>query len=186
MTKTPIIFYVIISALLFIACGESSYPHTESGFNSIEQVIQSKFGKEAYYTDISIVYNASIGNIIGVTVTEDPVSLEMGEWNNIQGSWSQESIISLEVPSGSKAADFMFQLNDKINLGTLGTLVSSSLEDLESEKNIQPALHMAYIKYPDNGNFTEAKYVVILEPESGGTSFTYTYDMNGELIAMNY
>ena len=57
--------------------------------------------------------------LLGVTVTEAPESLKMGQWNNTQGKWVQNSDISLEVPQGSKVADFMFQLNDKINLSKL-------------------------------------------------------------------
>ena len=121
------------------------------------------------------------------TVTDNPESLKMGQWNQTQSTWKQNSEISLEVPQGSKAADFMFQLNEKINLTKLGELVEKSSLQLTAEKNIEnPALHMAFVKFPKNGDISKAEYTVMLKPENGGTTFTFYYKLNGDLIKMDY
>lgn len=182
--------YVAIAGmtLALISCGKSAneLPANKEGFGAIEKELKSKFGVNAYYTDLTITYNQSIGNIIGVTVTEAPESLKMGQWNYTQGNWLQNSDISLEVPAGAKAADFMFQLNEQINLSKLGELVEESGKRLKDEKNIEkPTLSMAFIKFPKNGDTPKTEYFVQLQPENGGTTFTFQYSLKGDFIKMD-
>ncbi|WP_074407313.1 MULTISPECIES: hypothetical protein [Aquimarina] len=183
-------FTVIVTVLIMlISCSGriSKEPANAQGFEAIEKEIKSKFGENAYFTKLNIIYNESLGNSIGVTVTEAPESLKMGEWLLSQDSWRQTSEITLEVPDGSKAADFMFQLNEKISLSKLGELVEKSSVQLKTEKSIKnPVLHIAFIKFPENGDITKAEYVVMLKPESGGTTFTFNYKLDGNLIEMDY
>ncbi len=184
--KLIAIIAVIITSLISCGGGVSKQPANAEGFGAIEKEIKNKFGDNAYYTDLAITYNKSIGNIIGVTVTNNPESLKMGQWNSTQGSWKQNSEISLEVPKGSKAADFMFQLNEKINLTKLGELVEKSSLQLSNKQKIKnPELYMAFVKFPNNGDITKAEYTVMLKPENGGTTFTFFYKLNGELIKMD-
>jgi len=182
---------LLVTAFLItlMSCGNktSNQPANAEGFGAIEKELKSKFGDNAYYTDLSISYNKSIGNIIGVTVTDSPESLKMGQWNSAQGIWKQNQDISIKVPKGSKAADFMFQLNNKINLSKLGELVEKSSKELAVKKNIEnPILSIAYVNFPNNGNIAKAEYVIMLKPENGGTTFTFSYKLDGELIKTNY
>ncbi len=185
--KCTIIAVILVVSLTSCGNGVSSQPATKKGFTSIEKELKNKFGVDAYYTNLHISYDNTVGNLIGVTVTEAPESLKMGQWNLMRGSWKQNSEISLEVPEGSKAADFMFQLNDQINLSKLGELVETSSEQLKAEKNIEnPALSMAYINFPENGDISKTEYDVVLQPENGGTKFTFRYKLNGDFIEMDY
>ena len=172
------------------SCGgvKINQPANAEGFSEIEQDLNDKFGSDAFYTDLNISYDTSAGNMLSLTVTDAPESLKMGTYVFSQHtSWQQNSEVTLEVPEGTKAADFMFQLNDKINLKKLGELVELSSKNLTEEKDIDnPAFEMAFIKFPNNGDMQKAEYVVKLEPEHGGTSFTYSYTLNGELIKMDY
>lgn len=179
---------VTITALTLLSCGNeiNNQPENAEGFGVIENEVKSKFGEEAYYTDLKIIHIASIGNVISATVTEAPESMKMGEWNLNNGTWEQKSEVTLEVPEGSKASDFMFQLDEKINLSKLGELVEKSKEKLSIEKNIEnPTLAMAYVKFPKNGDRAKTEYVVSLKPENGGTSFSFFYTPDGEFISMN-
>jgi len=188
MKKTKISLIGFVIALL-ISCGRSAGKQEANaiGFKAIEGILKSKFGDKAHYTDLTITYNETIGNIVGVTVTDAPESLKMGQWTLSQGNWVQTSDITLEVPQGTKAADFMFQLGNAINLGQLGALVEKSKEQLTAEKDIEdPSLHMALIKMPKNGNRDKTEYTVMLKPENGGTTFTFNYDLDGALIKMDY
>ncbi len=183
------LLFAVIILITIISCGDTISKQTANAeaFSFIEQELKNKFGNDAYYTDLTITHNKSIGNIIGVTVTENPESLKMGQWNLTQDTWKQNSDISLEVPKGTKAADFMFQLNDKINLSTLGALVKKSIEQLKSENNLEnPILYMASVKFPKNGDVSKTEYYVSLKPENGGTTFTFSYKLNGHLIKMDY
>ncbi|WP_299435556.1 hypothetical protein [uncultured Aquimarina sp.] len=176
-----------IFTLFSCGIGTSEQSADAKGFEAIEKEIKSKFGDDPYLTDLTITYNNSIGNIIGVTITDAPESLKMGQWNFTQGNWMQNSEISLEVPEGSKAADFMFQLNDEVNLSKLGELVEKSRKQLKDEKKIEnPILSTAHIFFPKNGDISKAEYYVNLKPENGGTNFRFIYKLNGELIKMDY
>lgn len=181
--------FVLTWVFQLTSCGNSTQnqPATVEGFQNIENELKEQFGKEAYYTDLTITYNQSIGNIIGVTVTKNPESLKMGQWNLTQDTWTQNQDIAIEVPSGTKAADYMFQLGDKISLSQLGHLVEVSTKKLKEDKNLNsPTLSMASIQFPDNGDMSKAEYLVNLKPKNGGTTFTFLYNLNGDLIKMDY
>ena len=176
---------MIFASLAMLSCG-SSLSSSES-LSDIETQLNSQFGDNAYYTEISITHNKAIGHIVNAVVTDSPESLQMGQWTQTQGTWTQTSNISIEIPEGTKAADFMFQLTGDINLKKLDQLVEDSKKNLSEEKQIKnPTLHMAFIKYPDTGEVSKAEYMVMLQPEHGGTTFTYAYTIGGELINMDY
>lgn len=189
MKTIQCIAIVAVAVATLISCGGSvtNQPANADGFSAIAKEIENKFGEHAHFTNITVMYSKSIGNTISLTVTEAPESLKMGQWNFVNGSWKQNSEITVEIPEGTKAADFMFQLDEKINLRKLGELAEKSSKQLTAEKNIEnPKLKMAYIKFPKNGDISKTEYVVNLEPENGGTKFTFLYTLDGELIKMNY
>jgi hypothetical protein len=144
--------------------GTNSHPATVNGFDSIEQDLKDKFGMNAYYTDLNISYDKSVENMLSLTVTEEPESLKMGAYvYSNHTDWQQNSEITLEVPDGTSAKDFMFQLNDTINLKKLGELIEVSGKKLIAEKDIEnPAFEMAFIKFPKNADISQAEHVVKL------------------------
>ncbi|WP_138434601.1 hypothetical protein [Winogradskyella algicola] len=179
---------IIVTSTLLVSCSDSisNLPATKEGFTEIENKLKSKFGDDAYYTDLTISYNKSIGNIIGVTVTENPESLKMGQWNLTQDTWQQNSDIIVEVPNGTKASDYMFQLGKTISLSKLGELVEASVQKLKDEKQLNnPTLSIAALNFPDTGDISKAKYMINLKPENGGTTFSFYYTLNGDLIKMD-
>ena len=187
--KQKYFIIAFITALLLVACSRNLSQQTtnEEGFVAIEKALKHKFGNDAYYTDLTITHNKTIGNIIEVIVTENPESLKMGQWHLTQNSWEQTSEIRLEVPKGSKPSDFMFQLDKSINLSTLGALVETSSKQLTVEKDLEnPTLHLASVKFPRNGDRSKTEYLVMLQPEHGGTTFTFSYHLNGNLKRMDY
>ena len=111
----------------------------------------------------------------------------MGQFNLTQDNWTQNQDITVEVPSGTKAADYMFQLGDKISLSELGHLVETSSKKLKDEKNIENAvLSIASIQFPNTGDFSKASYLINLQPEQGGTTFSFQYALNGTLLNQDY
>ncbi len=189
MKKLNFTLLALALILMLTSCsgGSSKHAATAKGFSEIEKGIKKKFGENAYFTNVNIIYDKSIGNMVSVTVTKEPESLQMGQWNHAQGSWKQSSEISLEVPEGTKAADFMYQLGDQINLTKLGELVELSKKQLETEKNLKkPTLSTASVYFPKDGDISKAEYIVNLKPEHGGTTFGFYYYLNGELREMDY
>ena len=74
-----------------------------------------------------------------------------------------------------------------MSLSKLGDLVEESKKKLTKEKSIEnPALSMAFVKFPDTGEFAKAQYVVNLEPATGGTTFSFYFKLDGEFIEMDY
>ncbi|MFD2562924.1 hypothetical protein [Aquimarina rubra] len=186
MIKNTLVVLLIVS---LISCGGriSNQPANETGFKAIENELKTQFGDNAYYTNVSITYNKSIGNTVIVIVTKDPESLKMGQWNLVQDSWGQNSDVTITIPDGTRATDFMFQLNDKINLAKLGELVEQSVEKLKTEKDLDnPTLSIANIKFPKNGDVSKTEYTINLTPENGGTTFMFYYTLDGKLIKKNY
>lgn len=176
-----------LTGLISCGGGVGDQPATAEGFGEIEKELTSKFGADAYYTDLSILYIDKMGNTISTTVTSDPESLEMGEWSYSNSAWTQSADVTIEIPDGTKATDFMFQLGGEISLSELGGLIEKSKKMLADEKDVPNAkLSIASILFPDNGDMAEAKYSVTLEPETGGTSFSFYYDLKGEFISMDY
>ena len=182
--KTLKLTGTLFLAIVLFACTSKS--GEEGDFSGVKSDLDSKFGEKAYYTEISITYNQSIGNITNVIVTKAPETLKMEQWTNSMNNWTQTSDITIEIPNGTKATDFMFQLGRTVSLEKLSELVANSKEKLTSEKQIDsPKLHMAFIKYPDNGQVNEAEYIVMLQPKNGGTTFTFSYKLDGTLLKMD-
>jgi hypothetical protein len=185
--KFTVVALLIILTLNSCGSGTSNQSHDAEGFSAIENEIKNKFGADAYYTDILISHDDRIGNIVSLTVTEAPESLKMGQWNLAQNSWTQTSEVTLEISEGSKASDFMFQLNDQINLRKVGELIEKSSKQLIEEKNIEnPSLYNALIKFPSNGDISKMEYTISMKPENGGTTFRFNYKLEGELVKMDY
>lgn len=186
MKKVRNAFFALLTVSLTACGGVSDQKADAEGFKAMEQELKDKFGADAYYTDIDVSFDKTIGSWMTATVTKEPKSLKMGEWTLSQNDWKQTSELTLEISEGSEASDFMFKLSD-ISLVKLGELVEKSMKQLKAEKQIEnPTLSMASIDYPENGDINEAEYWVQLKPENGGTSFNFTYKLSGELIEMKY
>jgi len=182
---------ILVSTIVitFLSCGggASDQPANAEGFTNLENEIKNEFGDSAYFTDIFVSHDSSIGNIVSLTVTDAPETLKMTQWNLAKNSWTQSSEVVLELPEGTQAKDFMFQLDKKISLTKVGELIEKSAKKLEDEKNIKnPKLSNALIKMPKNGDITKMEYSITMKPENGGTSFRFYYALNGDLIKMDY
>lgn len=171
---------------LFVSCGQSGFTKDAAGITALGEELNNEFGKDAYYTSFTVVDSGSTGDIVSATVTEDPSSNKMGEWSSLRGAWSQTSEITLELPEGVKAEEFMFQLGDLVKMETLGKVVEDAKKRLKEEKDIEPNVNMISVTAPENGDFETMEYYIILKPESGGTSFTFRYKLDGEFIEMDY
>jgi hypothetical protein len=189
MKTLQVIIVFTIASMTVLSCGSgtSNQPANAEGFTAIEAELKNEFGDNAYYTDILISHDDRMGNIVSLTATKAPESLKMGQWNFMQNNWTQSSEVTLEVPEGTNAEEFMFQLNDEINLTKVGELIEQSAKQLIDEKDIEnPTLYNALIKYPKNGDVSKMEYSISMKPENGGTTFRFYYTLDGELRKMDY
>lgn len=185
MKKTKNGLLAVLVTIFITSCG-SDLSFDAKGFEGVEENLKSKFGNDAFYTQLSIMYVEQVGTIITTTVTKDPSSLKMENWNFSNSSWSQTADVTLEL-SGGKAEDFMFNLNNEVDLSKLGELVESSIKKLKDEKDIDAAvLSIASISAPDDGNKSKTNYFIQLKPKNGGTTFSFIYNLDGKLEKFDY
>ncbi|WP_299628278.1 hypothetical protein [uncultured Tenacibaculum sp.] len=180
----------ILALVVFVSCGkEKRFIESSETLMELKNVLADKFGKDAYYTSISISNSrTSSGDIISVTQTENPASLKMGEWTYLQGNWAQNSEVTIELSGGSPAKDFMFQINDElIKLDLLGELIEKSKKKVKEEKKLEEVIvESIYMNAPSNGDFSTMEYYITIKPKNGGTSFDFWYKLDGTLRKFDY
>ncbi|MDR2498787.1 MAG: hypothetical protein LBD28_05040 [Tannerellaceae bacterium] len=176
----------IAVALTVLTSCATNFSQDAAGFEQIQKTLKSKFGDKAYYTDLSVIFNKATGAIINVTQTSKPESLKLEEWTCMKGAWSQRADVTLEISDGVPT-DFMYQLSGKFELKNLGAMVEKSIKKLQEDKKIKnPQLEIAQMRTPDRGSVEDMRIIIILKPENGGTSFTYSYNLDGELLSEDY
>lgn len=184
---------IIVSLFFIVSCeSKSKYTQDAAGFESIQNDLKKKFGEDAYYTDISITNSigegAGAGLGLHLTVTKEPQSLKMQEWiYNSYTNWNNTADVTLEIPEGDNAKDFMYQLGGKFDLKKIGELVESSVKKAADEKNIENlVLDMVLLKTPDNTDASETTVFIRMKPKDGGTAFNFRYDLDGKLLSFDY
>jgi hypothetical protein len=194
MKRTFVYFAgLCISLFLVTSCGSSSSKYTPDaeGFAKIQDDLKSKFGDDAYYSNIGIVYIAGdapgSGIVLNITVTKDPASLSMEEWAySSYGGWRKTANVTVEVPEGVDAKEFVYQLAGKFDLKKAGELVELSAKKLADEKQIKNAvLNMAQLN-PGNRPASTTDIYIAMKPENGGTTFSFHYDLDGNLTSFDY
>lgn len=184
-------FAALCCAGLFVMTSCTTvYTSDAAGFEKLQNDMKSKFGDDAYYSGFSVGYTPE-GNSKGLTptieVTNDPESLMLEGWvYSSYAGWVNNTEITMEIPEDTEATEFLFQLDGQFDLKKLGELVELSAEKLAKEKNIENAqLSMATYSTGD-GPVEDATIMILMQPENGGTNFTFQYDLDGELISFNY
>ncbi|MEN7551296.1 hypothetical protein AAG747_25485 [Rapidithrix thailandica] len=157
---------------------------TKEGLKEFEEELISKFGKDAYFTDFGISHSQH-GSVANVTVTSDPSSLKMGSWIYHKGLWEQTSDITLEIPDGAKAEDFMYT-HKELDFDQINELVEKSKTKVKEEKDMDVVVYTIYLSAPDDADFSRMRYSLDLRPENGGTSFSFYYNMDGSLHSFDY
>lgn len=185
MKKVTRLFCALGAAMVLFSCKNTDYQDAAT-ITELKNELQSKFGKEAYYTNISVT-NSKTGSVVGVSQTSDPASLKMSDWTKVQGFWKETAEVSLEVSEGVNPADFMFKLGEKVDLDLVGKLIDQSKEKVISEKKIKDV----FVKYiginaPNDGDFSRMSYSINIEPKGGGTTFTFLYNLDGSLRNFSY
>lgn len=181
--KLKVALLAIIS--LYLTACKKDYSNTPDGFKNLEQDLKKKFGENAFYTRINLAYDRNVGSIINLTVTKEPSSLKMEEWGQLKGAWEKKSDVTLEV-SGGKASDFMFDLVKDASLIKVGELVEAAKKQLSVKKGIQEAVSTLVSISSNDRSKSDLQYFIKLEPKDGGTSFSFTYDLKGNLTNFDY
>jgi hypothetical protein len=175
--------------LFFAACG-TTYETNKQGFEQINTELKEHFGANAWYTSISYSKGGegNSGYLLAVDKTDEPQSLRQEKWVRIGSSWEKAANVTLDIKNG-KPEDYMFQLDKEISLPTLGGLVESSIQKLKDDKKIDNAsLKLAIVSTNHTilSKQDKINYTVILDDSDGENSYSFTYNLKGELINSNY
>lgn len=195
MKKAFVYFAGLCLSLFFaISCGSSSSKYTPDaeGFAKIQDDLKSKFGKDAYYSSINIIYVAGnapgSGISLSVDVTKDPASLLMEEWvySSYADGWRLTANVRFELPEGADAKEFMYRLAGKFDLKKAGKLVELSAKKLADEKQIKNAVLATALLNPGGRPASSTEFLISMKPENGGASSIFRYDLDGNLISFDY
>ena len=181
-----LIYLLTISLCLFATSCKTKYEQNAEGFKKLSTDLESKFGKDAWYTSISLskAGDGNEGYIVAVDKTDDPSSLKQERWVKSGGMWEQAANVTVEV-KGGQPSDFMFRLNKEIDLSKLGEFVTTTKKTLEEEKKITNATLKLAIVSTNNTILNKSEkinYTVILTAPEGGNTYSYTYNNRGELV----
>jgi len=171
-----------------LSCNNTSIKNINdsSSLNKLKTELDTKFGADAFFTSLNIVYS-DYGPIINTMQTEKPESNTMTEWNFGNGRWKKASNVTLEIPAGSKSTDFMFQLDKPISFELLGELIEKSKKTIITDKNLDEVrVESILINAPKSGDFSTMKYYITIAPANGGTKFNFIYSLDGSLDKMDY
>ena len=187
------VFGLCLSLLFVTSCGSnlSKVSRDAEGFEKIQQALISKFGADAYYDKMYIGDDGQGKLTISFNVTNNPEVLKLEGWNyNQYNGWQQTSEITIEMENGADLKEFLFQLKDggKFDLKKVGELVTASAKKLADEKNLKNAvMKSAWIHTFDKPVSDEDTQIwVYMQPENGGTEFTFRYDLAGNLVDFSY
>ncbi|NML24099.1 hypothetical protein HHL16_24690 [Pseudoflavitalea sp. G-6-1-2] len=155
---------------------------TADGVASLVSDLKSEFGKDAWYTDINFSYHKSTGTSTSATGTKDPASKKMIEKTRLKGTWKDNSEITLSLTGDAKPEDFMFTLTELGDLKKLPDMIKLAVDKIKKEKNFDVVATNITVHSPDRlkENSEKFSYLLSLQPENGGTSFSVIFDQKGD------
>jgi len=174
----------LISLILLTSCGGGG---SSSDIINFGEALKSEFGADAYYTSISFTdtHIRAVGNVMTAEVTNDPSSNKMEDWTALRGAWEKKGNVILEISGGAKAEQFMFQLGKRVKINVLDSLFTDAQARLKKEKDIDSRIKLVNVTAPKNGDLDNMKYSIAIEPETGGTTFNFSYKLNGDFVNMH-
>jgi predicted small lipoprotein YifL len=186
--KKSLLSIAMCAVMLTVAsCGSKNYSPDAAGIETWGKDMQDKFGPDAWYTNLILAYSDGKA-VVSVSETDDPASLNMREWAwTAFTGWRQTSDVTLEISGDASPEEFMFQLGKQVDMKLVGSLVEKSKAQLAAEKKIEnPRLESVALITPDREDVSAMTIDVALEPENGGTTFRFEYNLAGELLNFDY
>ncbi|MDR0545143.1 MAG: hypothetical protein LBG30_07365 [Odoribacteraceae bacterium] len=193
-----------VSLFLATSCGPSpsKYAFDAKGFAHLQEDLKTKFGNNAYYSNISVVNVPGNLPVRGTTLTLTvirPGSSKMEEWSySAYTNWKQVAEITIEASEDACPKESMFQLTGSFDLGKIARLVEQSAEQLAErmEQEKQEAKEQKGGKEKEEivwdsvildagGQPASAPQVLVsLKYKHEGTGFVYRYNLDGSLISL--
>jgi len=153
----------------------------------MNEELKNKFGENAWYTSIVIRGKNGTNNTITVDQTDDPNSLKQEQFSYSNGFWEKKTDISLRI-DGGQPQDYMFQLDKEVSIEKLYALMEESLATLEKEEGVSDA-HVSFTSIKSSNEMTRKVdgiiYTISLYSNGENKSYSFVYNLNGELKSFN-
>ena len=180
-------FYTLLFCAIcgVISCATKLEPN-KAGFEKLQTELVSKYGADAYYTDLQMTLTAESEVSVLVTETKDPASLKQEQWLRYGGGeWEKQADVAFTV-EGAEAQSFMFQLNKEVSLSTMSDLLEKSKLQLEKEKQVKEPIFISVAissKHQMNSKETGIFYYITLLDATSQKDYRFVYDLKGNAVS---
>ncbi|KAA5537329.1 hypothetical protein F0919_06550 [Taibaiella lutea] len=185
MTKAVGYILLICGICSILSCGGKLEPN-KTGFEKLQTELISKYGADAYYTDIQLTLTTESEVSALVTETKDPSSMKQEQWLRYGGGeWEKQADVIFSV-QGAEAKSFMFQLNKEVSLSTMSDLLEKSKAQLAKEKQIKDPVFVSAVvssKHQMNSKETGIFYYITLLDKASQKDYRFVYDLKGNAMS---
>jgi hypothetical protein len=184
MVKTVSYILLICSICCMLSCA-GKLELNKTGFEKLQTELTSKFGSEAYYTDLQMTLDAESAVSVLVTQTKEPSSMKQEQWLRYGGGeWEKQADVVFTV-EGAEAKSFMFQLNKEVSLSTMSDLLEKSKAQLAQKKQVKNPLFVSAVvssKHQMNSKETGIFYYITLLDAVSQKDYRFVYDLKGNMM----
>lgn len=177
--------WILCLSLFLCSCSNKLEPNKQ-GFEKLQAELISKYGEDAYYTDLQLTLNAESELSVLVTETKEPSSLKQEQWLRYGGGgWEKQADVVFSV-EGAEAKSFMFQLNKEVSLSTMADLLDKSKAQLEKERQVKEPVFVSAVvssKHQMNSKETGIFYYINLSDAASKKDYRFVYDLKGIMVS---
>lgn len=185
MNRSIIYCLAAIYLCVFASCN-NKIEMNKPGLEKLNQELVSKYGADAYYTDLQLTLTAESEVSALITETKDPSSLKQEQWLRYGGGeWEKQADVIFSV-EGAEAKSFMFQLNKEVSLSTMADLLEKSKLQLEKEKQVKAPTFVSAVvssKHQMNSKETGIFYYITLLDKASPKDYRFVYDLKGNAVS---
>lgn len=185
MTKAISYILLICGICCIMSCNAKLEPN-KTGFEKLQAELISKYGADAYYTDLQMTLDVESAVSVLVTETKNPASLKQEQWLRYGGGeWEKQADVVFTV-EGAEAKSFMFQLNKEVSLSAMANLLEKSKAQLMQEKQVkEPTFVSAVVssKHQMNSKETGIFYYITLLDAASQKDYRFVYDLKGNAVS---
>lgn len=173
--------FILVLFMGIVSCNKSEEEFSEEYFNDIKNTISAKFGKDSYFTGVTI-NNTAQETIISALRTGKDSHLNATCYVYTNELWKELFKQPLEISPGEKSEQYMFQLDEKIDPYTLAKIVNAAKKDIRDRIDVKELkLEQLAMRPPKSGNLPTIHYDVTIRSDSLERNFNYRYNIDGTL-----
>lgn len=177
-----VILPILVLILVFPSC-KFRISYDEVGMEKLEQILEQKFGQDAWYSEITVLSQSEDETLIRVKETKDKEFLKGKTWVKQGDTWMDMENIQFTFDDGNPESHF-FQLNKAVSLDTLIALTQRCLKQLENEGLKEISVYFISIQSAPIVKSASQRYLysVSLMDKSSGEKYYFQFDSQGKPV----